>query len=325
MTSLHRRQFLATALAGTSLGLCSHASAQAAVFPNRPITLLCPWPAGGSTDATLRAFAESASHHLGQSVVIVSRPGAGGTLGATAMPSTKPDGYTLTQLPPATFRLPQMQKTAWDPLKDFTYIVGLTGYTMGLVVRADAPWQSIREFMEDAKARPGKISYGSTGIATSPYVVVEELALSQKSDLIHVPHKGSSELATSLLGAHIMAATDSSGWTPHVEAGRMRLLAVYGSRRAKRFPNVPTLTEAGYPLVSEARYGVIGPRGMDSMVVARLHDAFKAALDDPKVLQTLENLDQPVFYMSGTQYLDYARKEVARDKDIVKRLKLGST
>ncbi len=291
-------------------------------FPNRPITLLCPWPAGGSTDITLRAFAESASRTLGQSIVIVNRPGASGTLGASAMKTVPADGYTLTQLPPATFRLPQMQKTAWDPLTDFTYIVGLTGYTMGLVVRADAPWKSLRDFIEDAKSHPGKLNYGSTGVATSPHVVVEELVMAQNVDLTHIPHKGSAELANALLGGHIMAATDSSGWAPHVEAGRMRLLAVYGTQRVKRFADVPTLTELGYPVTSEARYGVVGPAGMDSTVINRLHDAFKATLEDSKVLQTLARLDQPVLYMNSLQYLDYARREVARDKEIVKRLKL---
>lgn len=321
---LHRRHFLATALGGAGLAITPWAQAQETGFPSRPITLLCPWPAGGSTDVTLRAFAESASRTLGQNIVIVNRPGAGGTLGAAAMPSSKADGYTLTQLPPATFRLPQMQKTAWEPLKDFTYIVGLTGYTMGLVVRAEAPWQTLADFVKDAKARPGAINYGSTGVATSPHVVIEQLALSQKLDLVHVPHKGSADLATSLLGGHIMAATDSSGWAPHVEAGRMRLLAVFGTQRAKRFPNVPTLTEAGYPIVSEARYGVVGPPGMDAAITARLHDAFKAALEDPRVLQTLDKLDQPVLYMNGAQYLDYAKREVASDKEIVKRLKLSN-
>jgi tripartite-type tricarboxylate transporter receptor subunit TctC len=317
-----RRRFLAQSLGTAAVLAAPTVWAQEAAYPNRPITLLCPWPAGGSTDTTLRAFAESASRQLGQSVVIMNRPGAGGTLGATAMPSTKPDGYTITQLPPAVFRLPQMQKTAWDPLADFTYIVGLTGYTQGLVVRADAPWKTVQEFVEDARARPGKISYGSTGIATSPHMVIEELALGQKLDLVHVPHKGSSELATSLLGGHIMAASDSSGWAPYVESGRMRLLAVYGTNRAKRFPQVPTLTEAGYPVVSEARYGIVGPRGMDAAVVARLHDGFKATLEDPKVLQVLEKLDQPVLYMTGAQYMDYARGEVARDRELLKRVKL---
>jgi len=317
-----RRRFLAQTLGAATALAAPAVWAQAARYPSRAITLLCPWPAGGSTDLTLRAFAESASRQLGQSVVIVNRPGASGTLGATAMPSAKPDGYTITQLPPAAFRLPQMQKPAWDPLADFTYVVGLTGYTMGLVVRADASWKTIQEFVEDARARPGKINYGSTGLATSPHMVVEELALGQKLDLQHVPHKGSAELATSLLGGHIMAASDSSGWAPHVEAGRMRLLAVYGTRRAKRFPQVPTLTEAGYPIVSEARYGIVGPQGMDATVAARLHDAFKATLDDSKVLQVLDKLDQPALYKTGAQSLEYARREGARDRELAKRLNL---
>lgn len=322
MQALQRRRFLDHTLAASAALLAPTAFAQGGRYPERAITLLCPWPAGGSTDVTLRAFADSASRHLGQSIVIVNRPGAGGTLGATAMPTTRPDGYTVTQLPPATFRLPQMQKTAWDPLNDFSFIVGLTGYTMGLVVRQDAPWKSIQEFVEDARKRPGEISYGSTGLATSPHMVVAELALKQKIDLLHIPHKGSADLANSLMGGHIMAASDSSGWAPHVASGRMRLLAVYGTQRAKRFADAPTLLESGYGIVSEARYGIVGPKGLDAQVSQRLHDAFKATLDDPKVLQVLEKLEQPVLYMTGAQYESYAREEVARDREIVKRLNL---
>lgn len=323
MSALQRRQFLNQALAMTSVVAMPTAFAQGGGFPNRAITLLCPWPAGGSTDVTLRAFAESASRHLGQPIVIVNRPGAGGTLGASSMPSTKADGYTITQLPPAAFRLPQMSKTVWDPLNDFTYVVGLTGYTMGLVVRADAPWKSIKDFVEDVRKRPGQISYGSTGIATSPHMVVAELALKQKLDLVHIPHKGSADLANSLLGGHIMAASDSSGWAPHVESGRMRLLSVYGTKRAKSFPDVPTLLESGYGIASEARYGIVTPKGLDADTSKRLHDAFKATLEDPKVLSVLERLQQPVLYMSGAEYMEYAKNEVARDREIVKRLNLS--
>ncbi|MDP1564947.1 MAG: tripartite tricarboxylate transporter substrate-binding protein, partial [Polaromonas sp.] len=133
-----RRDFLITAAAAAA-GIALPSLAQAQAFPSRPIRYICPWPAGGSTDAVIRALAESASKTLGQPIIVDNKPGAGGMLGANEMMNAKPDGYTLTQLPHGVFRIPHMQKVQYDPLKDFTWIACLTGYTFGLVVPADSP------------------------------------------------------------------------------------------------------------------------------------------------------------------------------------------
>lgn len=201
-------------------------------FPVKPITLICPWPAGGASDLVMRAFAESVGKQLGQTVVVENRPGASGTLGAGALVNARPDGYTLTQLPISVFRLPLMQKTPFDPLKDITYIINVTGYTFGLVVRADAPWKDLNEFVAYAKANPEKITYGTPGTGTTPHLAVEQFSLAAGIKLTHVPFKGFAEGAQSLLGGHIMAHSDSTGWAPHVDAGKMRLLATYGDRKS---------------------------------------------------------------------------------------------
>ena len=137
-------------------------------FPSRPISLIAPWPAGGSSDAVMRAFAEAASRVLGSSIVVENKPGVGGTLGATAMMQAKPDGYTLTQLPLGVYRLPHMQKMAYDPVKDLTHIVCLTGYTFGLSATMDAPYSTLKEMVAYAKANPKKVAYGHTGTGTTP-------------------------------------------------------------------------------------------------------------------------------------------------------------
>ena len=142
-------------------------------FPTKPITLICPWPAGGASDLVMRAFAESVGKQLGQQVIVENKPGASGTLGAGALINAKPDGYTLTQLPISVFRLPLMQKTPFDPLKDITYIINVTGYTFGMIVRTDAPWKDLAEFVAYARANPDKITYGSPGTGTTPHLAVE--------------------------------------------------------------------------------------------------------------------------------------------------------
>jgi tripartite-type tricarboxylate transporter receptor subunit TctC len=271
----------------------------------------------------MRALADSASKALGGVVVIENKPGASGILGPVELVNAKPDGYTLSQIHIGVARLPHMQKTAFDPLRDFTYIVGLTGYTFGLVVRADSPMKSLQDLVDYAKANPERLTYGSPGIGTTLHLVVEEFATKAGIRLLHVPYKGNSEGMQALLGGHIMAYSDSTGWAPQVDAGTCRLLVTFGSKRTRRWPTVPTLNELGYGIVTDSPYGIGGPKGMDPIVTARLHDAFRQTLEDPVVLATFEKLDQPVVYMSTDEYTRFMREQYVREKAMVERLGLG--
>ena len=151
-------------------------------FPSRPINLICPWPPGGSTDRHMRAIAELAGKHLGQNVIIQNQPGAGGTNSPAAMAlNAKPDGYTIAQYPMSMIRVSHMQKTQWHPIKDFTFIIGVTGYTFGFMVRSDSPYKTFQEYVEAARKSPGAITFGSTGIGTSPHLLLEQVAGRQKS------------------------------------------------------------------------------------------------------------------------------------------------
>lgn len=318
-----RRTFLASAMLAASL-LVVPIAASAQAFPSKPITLICPWPVGGSSDLVLRSFAEAAGKQLGQPVVIENRPGASGTMGAVAMVAARPDGYTLTQTPITVFRLPHLQKVAFDPLKDITYVIGLTGYTFGVVVRADAPWKTFKEFIDYAKANPGKVSYGTPGAGTSLHITMEEIAANIGIKFLHVPFKGVAENIQSLLGGHIDATVDSTGWAPQVDSGRARLLVTWGAERTKRWPSVPTLKDVGYDMVSNSPFGIAGPRGMDPAVVRALHDAFRRAMDDPAYLKTLERYDQPTIYMTGEEYTAYAKKQFEADRVMMEKLGLRS-
>lgn len=320
-----RREFVqatvAVAAASVASVLSGVASAQA--YPSRPIKLICPWPAGGSTDAVMRALAESVGKALGGSVVVENKPGASGMLGPNELAKAAPDGYTLSQLTIGVARLPHMQKMQFDPLKDFTYIACLTGYTFGIVVRSDSPIKSIKELVDYAKANSEKFSYGSTGAGTTPHLAIEEFAAKAGIKLTHIPYKGSADGVQAVLGGHVMAHSDSTGWAPQVEAGNLRLLATYGSKRTRRWPNVPTLQELGYETVSDSPFGIGGPKGMDAALTKRLHDAFKKTLEDPAVLATFEKYDQSVIYMNTADYTKFIAEQFVKEKVVIERLGLA--
>ena len=316
-----RRGFGQASLAAAA-SLALPALAQTQAFPNKPIRLICPWPAGGSTDGVMRSMADSAGKALGAQMIIDNKPGASGMLGPNELVNAKPDGYTLSQLTIGVLRLPHMQKMQFDPMKDFTYIACLTGYTFGIVVKADSPIKSVKELVDFAKANPDKFSYGSTGNGTTPHLAVEEFASKAGIKLQHVPFKGSSDGLQALLGGHVMSHSDATGWAPQVEAGTLRLLATYGSKRTKRWPNVPTLNELGYDTLADSPFGIGGPKGMDPAITARLHDAFKKTLEDPAVLATFEKYDQSVIYLNTADYTKFARDNYVKEKAVIERLGL---
>jgi tripartite-type tricarboxylate transporter receptor subunit TctC len=321
-----RRALLALLAATAAAAAPSLASAQAAgAYPNRPITLIVPWPAGGSTDRHHRLLAELAGKHLGQQIIVENKPGAGGTLGPSTMATTmKPDGYTIAQYPMGMLRVPHMQKVPWDPIKDFTFIMGVSGYTFGFTVRADSPYKTFNDYIEAARKTPGKIDYGSTGVGTSPHLLLEEIAGNAKVQLVHVPFKGNADLQQALLGGHVMAQSDATGWDKFVDGGQMRLLVTFGEKRTKRWPNVPTAQELGYNVVSTSPYGLVGPKGMDPAVVKTLHDAFKKAMEEPRHVELLEQLNQDAWYRSGPEYEKWARETLVRDKALIERLGLAA-
>ena len=298
---------------------------RAQAFPSKPITLIVPWPAGGSTDRHLRALAEIAGKNLGQNIIVENKPGGGGTTGPGTMALTaKPDGYTIAQYPMGMVRLPHMQKVQWDPLKDFSFIIGISGYTFGFTVRADSPYKTFNEYIEAARKAPGKIDYGSTGTGTSPHLLMEELAGNAKVELNHVPFKGNADLTQALLGGHVMAMSDATGWDKFVDSGQMRLLVTFGEQRTRRWPNIPTAKDLGYNVVSTSPYGLVGPKGMDPAVMKTLHDAFKKAMDDPKHMELLAQLNQDTWYRSGDDYAKWARDQFAKDKALIERLGLAA-
>ena len=318
---MHRRQLIALMSATLCSAWALPASAQA--FPNKPIKLVIAFPAGGPTDITMRALAEGASKVLGQPVIVENKPGAGGTLPAQALQTAPADGYTLAQIPLGVFRLPYTTKMTWDPVKDISYVINVTGYAFGVVVPTASPLKSWGDFVAYAKANPGKLSYGSTGNLTSPHLTMEHVAQKADIKLLHVPYKGSADLMQALLGGHLMAASDSTGFAPQVEAGKLRVLNTWGDKRLAKFPDAPTLKELGYDIVQNSPFGIGAPKNTPEAVVKRLHDAFKTAMEQPAYVDALQRYDMVPIYMSSAQYRQFAQDTFAREKTLIEQLGLA--
>ena len=302
---------------------CAAAPVWAQGFPTRPIKLIVAFPAGGPTDITMRVLADGAAKVLGQPVIVENRPGAGGSLPAQALQSAPADGYTLAQIPQSIFRLPYTTKLNWDPVADIAYVINVTGYAFGVVVPAGSPFKTWADFVAYAKANPGKLNYGSTGNLTSPHLTMEQVAQKAGITLLHVPYKGSADLMQALLGGHLMAASDSTGFAPQVEAGKLRVLNTWGDKRLEKFPDAPTLKELGYDIVQNSPFGLGAPKRTPPDVVKRLHDAFKVAMEQPAYVEALQRYDMVPIYMSSAQYTRFAQDTFAREKALIEQLGLA--
>jgi tripartite-type tricarboxylate transporter receptor subunit TctC len=326
---LRRRQliqFAAASVAAPALAVHAQAASTGAGqdgFPSRPIKLMIAFPAGGPTDITMRALADNASKILKQPVIIENKPGAGGSLPAQQLQTAAADGYTLAQIPLGVFRLPYTTKISWDPVKDISYVINVTGYAFGIVVPTDSPLKSWTHFVGWAKANPGRLTYGSTGTLTSPHLTTELIAQELGIQLQHVPYKGSSDLALAIVGGHIMAAADSTGFAPLVESGKLRVLNTWGEKRLAKFPDAPTLKELGLNIVQNSPFGIGAPRGTPAAVVKRLHDAFKLAMEEPSYVQALARYDMLPIYMNSADYTKFAQATFAREKALIEKLGLA--
>jgi tripartite-type tricarboxylate transporter receptor subunit TctC len=270
----------------------------------------------------MRSLADNASKVLGQPIVVENKPGAGGTLPAQQLQTSPADGYTLAQIPLGVFRLPYTTKINWDPVKDIAYIINVTGYAFGIVVPTDSPLKTWADFVAYAKANPGKLSYGSTGTLTSPHLTTELIAQKLGIQLNHIPFKGSADLAQAIVGGHVMAAADSTGFAPLVESGKLRVLNTWGEQRLAKFPDAPTLKELGIDIVQNSPFGIGAPRGTPAEVVRKLHDAFKKAMEEPSYLQALGRYDMLPMYMSSSGYSKFAQDTYSTEKALVEKLGL---
>jgi tripartite-type tricarboxylate transporter receptor subunit TctC len=296
------------------------ASAQDA-YPSRSIRLLVGFSAGGATDITFRRLADLASKELGQPIVIENKAGAGATLAPSTMAKNDaPDGYTIAAATAGLLRYPHMQKVDWDPLRDFTWIAGLGGYTFLLAVNADSPHKTIGELLAYAKANPGAVTIATAGSGTTMHLLAEALAGMAGVKITHVGYRGSSEAGSAVLGGHAMATVDAAGTVlPYTESGKMRTLLSFDAEPADWLPGVPTAKSQGFDLVYPAPYGLVGPKGMSPQVVDRLYRAFKAAADSDEYRKLLVSLKQTQWQRSPTEYAAWAKEFYESERSLVER------
>ena len=315
-----RRRVLGLLAAGAMGPAAAKVLAQGERFPMRPITLWVPWPAGGATDLTMRLLADLAGRQLGQRVIVENRSGAGGTLAMPILQQAAPDGYTIAQLPHPVLRAPHIQRVLWDPIRDTTPIIQVSGVTFGMVVPAGSPLKTFDDVLAFAKARPGELTVSTNGVGTTPHVVMDELFARRGLSYVHVPYKGTSEQMLAVASGQVMVGINSNGFAPFVDSGRLRLLVTFGDHRTKRWPGVPTLKELGHGVVATSPYGLVGPRGMAPAIVATLHDAFKAAMNDPAHVAELAKYDQELVYLDTEDYGRSLRESFAAEKRAAERL-----
>jgi len=313
-----RRRLIAAAAGTALLSSTLPGVARAQAFPNKPITLIIPFPAGGVTDVQFRVLAQLAQKELGQPIVVSNRPGATGSMAPGQMAQTSPpDGYTISVVSSAQFRIPHVSKVTWDPLKDFTWIIGITAYSFGVAVRTDAPWKTFNDLIADAKANPDKYTMGTSGRGNTGHVAMEKVSRATGAKMTLVPFKGAAEFMAALVGGHIDVVPDG-GWGAMARAGRVRLLAMMTPNRLPSWPDVPTLKEMGYPVEVLPMLLLAGPKGMDPAVVKTLHDAFKKVMVDPAFTKVLDNDNQMPIYMDGRQVEKYAAEQFEEFRQIVK-------
>lgn len=292
-------QFLVVAL--LLCGLASSVATAQQTFPNRAITIIVPWSAGGGTDVLARALARSGQEHLGVPVVVDNRPGGSGAVGLGEVLTSRADGYTLAILP---VELAFLSQTGIYPFSfdNFTKIMNLNTDPAALTVKAGR-FSDVEEFISYARANPGALKVGHSGTGLLWHLAAGTLALEADIELVYVPFDGAAPAQAALIGGHIDAITVSGAEvSAQVRAGELQVLAIMGEQRLEVFPDVPTMRELGIDVNINTFRGLGGPRDIPADRVAILHDAFKKMMEEPEFVATLENMGLGIDYRSTAEY-----------------------
>jgi tripartite-type tricarboxylate transporter receptor subunit TctC len=268
-------------------------------FPTKPIYLLVGFNPGGVADLPKRALGEAASKILGQPVVVLNKPGAGGAVALNEVKNAEPDGYTIGDIAVGAITSPHMRKATYHPVDDFDAILQIHTTVHGIVVKTDSPLKSFKDLVAYAQANPNKVKYSTSGASTPQHLVMMELADLLNIKWTHVPFASGNEAIAALLGGHVDCSAQSSEWKPHVVAGRLRLLATCGEKRMESFPDVPTLIELGYNVKSLTTCALVAPKGTPKDRIKILHDAFHKSTEYPPFIEVLKKFDLPPAYKNS--------------------------
>ena len=304
---------------GLGLGAASGALAQA--WPSKPVTLLVPFPPGGSTDMIARTLATQLQEKLGGTFIVQNQAGAGGTVGAAAAKRAAPDGYTIfvSSLGPFVIGPHLIKSIAYDPLKDFDYITVAVQAPNVLAVPADSPHKSLADVLAFHKANPGKMSFASAGNGTSDHLTAELFWQQTGTSGLHIPYKGGAPAMSDLLGGQVDASfmNINTGIT-NIKAGKLRALAITSAKRSPLLPDVPTMEEAGVKgFMVYSWQAFAAPKGLPADIKAKLHDALVAGLNDPQVKPKLLELGFEIVGNSPEQFTAFQASEFARWKKVI--------
>jgi len=319
-SSLHRRRILAALLGTVAIGAFSQEA-----YPARPVTIVVPFPPGGAADTALRALQPSLQRNLGQPVVISNRAGAGGAIGTAAVAQSKPDSYTLLFTFSSLAGLPEQavvnRQTPLFGLDQLTPVARITSDATALVVKSDSPYRSAGELIAAAKARPGQISYASSGNYGPSHMPTAMFADAAGVTFNHIPYPGGAQMITSLLAGQVDFASFSRSLVlPHVEAGKLRFLASYGEDRWPQQPSPAPLSEAGVRVNHVTWVGVFAPAQTPPQTLARLREALRGASTDPEFVQSVAKMGSTIAYLDGPAFEKYWLAEIAQAQETIRKI-----
>jgi tripartite-type tricarboxylate transporter receptor subunit TctC len=304
---------------------CALPAAAQDAYPSRPITMIVPFPPGGVADIIGRPAADAMSRALASPVVVENKPGAGGGIGMGYVAKAKPDGYTVLMALSSISILPEADKitgrAAMYQFKDFAPVARFTADPTVLAVRADSPWRTLDEFIADARKRPAAITYGSSGNYGTMHLPMEMFAATANVKLLHVPFTGAGPAVVALLGGQIDAVSSGpSTVIQHVKAGKVRVLASWGDKRLASLPDVPTLTESGFPVVFTQWTALFVPAGTPEAAIAKLRDAARATVADPKFVAAMATLETPIQYLDAPELQKFWDSDNQKLGEAVRRI-----
>jgi tripartite-type tricarboxylate transporter receptor subunit TctC len=294
-----------------------------AEFPTKPIEFVIPYAPGGVSDLVARTFAPKFEKVFKKPVTPENKPGGAGAVAFTLVSKAKPDGHTiLVSAYSPLVAVPQLEKVAYDSLKDFTFICHIASQPAMVTVKRDAPWKGIEALLDDAKRNPGKIQYGTYGQHSGGHTAMEAIAKERSIQWVHVPFKGDGPCLTALLGGHVDVAATGSGHLPFVKSGELRPLLLMWGNRSPAFPEVPCMTDIGinsHPEVG-ALIGIIAPKGLPEAIRKRYEDIVRQEMKSPEVLRMADTLGMDLKFLPGSDFKNAVEKNYKQNGDLLKTL-----
>lgn len=291
-------------------------------YPERPVNLVVSFPAGGGTDATMRAFAKAFQEVTGQPMTVENKPGGGSMIALGYLKTKQPDGYTLGTMTTAPFTQYWLNggKGVVHPLNDFDYLAGTHGSVFGLLARDDAPFNNLEELVNYAKKNPDKnLNFGSIGLGGAHHLAALEVTKISGIKSQHVTYKGEAEVATALMGGHIDLGTISGSFVPFVESKKLKVIGLATAERLPKYPKWKTYREQGFDVVLSTQVGIGAPKGVSPEITRRIEKIVEEVTKNPEFIATVQKLHQPIQFLNHESYRKVAAEQFEQGKDSVQK------